>query len=283
MRTPPHTLKIGQNLLDLSTPKVMGILNLTPDSFFDGGKYTQETIILTQVEKMLQEGATFIDLGGYSTRPGAEHISQAEEYQRVIPIITLILKHFPSALISIDTFRAEIARAAVGQGAIMVNDISGGELDEAMFETVAQLKVPYILMHSRGTPQTMTQLTVYDDLVKDICLYFNKKVRQLQALGQYEILLDVGFGFAKNITQNFHLLHHLSVFKNLGLPLLAGLSRKSMIYKTLSTNAQEALNGTSVLNTIALLGGASVLRIHDVKEAAEAVKLLETLKKAEKI
>ncbi len=283
MRTLPNTLKIGQSLLDLSTPKIMGILNLTPDSFFDGGKYTEETQILKQVERMLQEGATFIDLGGYSTRPGAEHISQEEEHQRVIPIIELILRHFPATFISIDTFRANIAKAAVESGAVMVNDISGGELDEAMFETVAKLNVPYILMHSRGTPKTMTQLTVYEDLIKDICLYFNKKVRQLQALGQYEVLLDVGFGFAKNSAQNFHLLHHLSVFSNLGLPLLVGVSRKSMIYKTLSTDAKEALNGTSILNTIALLAGASILRVHDVKEAAEAIKLVEVLKKSEKI
>ncbi len=283
MRTLPHTLKIGQNLLDLSTPKIMGVLNLTPDSFFDGGKYTQETLLLKQVEKMRQEGATFIDIGGYSTRPGAAHIPLEEEHQRVIPAIALILKHFPDVLISIDTFRAAIAKAAVAQGALIVNDISGGELDEAMFETVAKLNVPYILMHSRGTPKTMTQLTTYEDLIKDICLYFNKKVRQLQALGQYEIILDVGFGFAKNKAQNFHILHHLSVFKNLGLPLLVGLSRKSMIYKTLSIEPSQALNGTSILNTIALLGGASILRVHDVKEAAEAVKLMEALKKSEKI
>jgi dihydropteroate synthase len=283
MQSFKSTLKVGKQLLDLSTPRVMGILNVTPDSFFDGGKYSKEEQILAQVKKMLAEGASFIDIGGYSSRPGAVDIPEKEEANRVISAIRLVLEHFPDTLISVDTFRANIAQKAVESGAVMINDISGGEEDPKMFEVVADLKVPYILMHRRGTTRTMTKLTEYEHLIKDICLYFSKKVRQLQVLGQYEIILDVGFGFAKNTEQNYHLLHHLELFKCLGLPLLAGVSRKSMIYKTLGVSPEEALNGTSVLNALVLQAGASILRVHDVKEALQTIHLINAWKQAFKI
>lgn len=268
-----NTLNVGGRLIDLSQPRVMGVLNVTPDSFYDGNKFKDEKAMLTQVEKMISEGADFIDVGGYSTRPGAEDISIDEELKRTIPAIQLIIKKFPDALISVDTFRSSVAEKAVDAGAIMVNDISGGALDEKMFSTVASLNVPYILMHLRGTPQTMTQETTYDNLIKDIIDYFHSKIFQLQNLGIKDIIIDPGFGFAKTVEQNFELLNKLDYFRILGKPILAGLSRKSMIWKTLKSNPEGALNGTTALHSIALMKGASILRVHDVREAKETILL----------
>lgn len=261
-------------IIDLTCPKVMGILNVTPDSFYDGGKYNQETALLKQAEKMLAEGADFIDVGGYSSRPGATDISLEEELSRVIPVINILKKEFPSAIISVDTFRSSLAHAAVGEGAELVNDISGGQLDSAMFETVASLGVPYIAMHMRGTPQTMNQLTVYDNLIKEELEYFHQKVSQLKSAGVTDIIIDPGFGFAKTTEQNFELLNQLDALIVLEKPLLVGLSRKSMIWRTLKTTPESALNGTTVLHTLALLKGASILRVHDVKEAKEVIAIV---------
>lgn len=271
------TLNLRGKLLNLAIPKVMGILNITPDSFYDGGKFRGEKSMWGHVEKMLAEGADFIDVGGYSTRPGAEHISEEEELSRILPVIQHILKKSPQALLSVDTFRSAVARKAVEEGASMINDISGGDQDPEMFKTVASLNVPYILMHMRGTPQTMTTLTQYDDLIKDMTDYFHKKIHDLHQSGVKDIIIDPGFGFAKTAEQNFELLHHLDYFKILGQPILAGLSRKSMIWRTLETNPEGALNGTTALNTAALLKGASILRVHDVKEAVECVRLVEKI------
>lgn len=271
------TINCKGNLIDLSTPKVMGILNLTPDSFFDGGKYQDQTASLKQVERMLNEGATFIDVGAYSSRPNAEHVSEEEELKRLIPVLELILKEFPEVLISVDTFRSKVARAAIETGAAMINDISAGQLDPQMMPTVGNLKVPYIMMHMRGTPQTMQQQTLYEDLVKDILFYFSERLEEAGSHGITNPIIDPGFGFAKTREQNFELLNNLELFKFIEHPLLAGVSRKSMIYKTLETTAEHALNGTSVLNTIALEKGASILRVHDVKEAMECVTLVKAL------
>ncbi|AXT53025.1 dihydropteroate synthase [Aquimarina sp. BL5] len=267
------TINCKGSLIDLSSPKVMGILNLTPDSFYDGGKYKDELQILHQVEKMLLEGATFIDIGAYSSRPGADHISIEEEEKRILPVVTLILSKFPDTILSIDTFRSEIAKQCIDIGAAIINDISAGNLDKNMIETVGQLKVPYIMMHMKGTPQTMKSLNQYEDLVKDIQFYFSQKVIEARKKGINDIIIDPGFGFAKNIDQNFELLRKLDLLKFQGLPILAGISRKSMIYKSLNINPSESLNGTTSLNTIALLNGASILRVHDVKEAIECIAL----------
>jgi dihydropteroate synthase len=271
------TLNLNGRLVDLRTPRIMGILNVTPDSFYDGNRYTSEADILKQVEKMLSDGAMFIDVGGYSTRPGAEEISAEEEQKRVLKAVKNISHEFPDAFISVDTFRSEVVRAAVDAGAHLVNDVSGGSLDDAMFKTVAELKVPYILMHMRGTPQTMNKLTVYENLLKDIMDFFHEKIFTLQQLGAKDIIVDPGFGFAKTVEQNFELLSKLDHFNILGKPVLAGLSRKSMIWRTLGITPEEALNGTTSLNTVALLKGASLLRVHDVKQAAEAIKLIEKI------
>jgi dihydropteroate synthase len=269
------TLNINGRLVDLTTPKVMGILNVTPDSFFDGGRYLQENEILKHVEKMLGDGAWCIDLGGYSSRPRAEDITIGEEQRRILFAIRLILKNFPGTWISIDTFRSEVAKAALDEGAIMVNDISGGSLDPEMYNVVAKYKVPYVIMHMRGTPQTMSQLTAYENLVKEIIDYFHQKLFDLQQQGIHDVIIDPGFGFAKTIDQNFQLLNKLEALKVLGKPILTGLSRKSMIWKTLNISPQEAINGTASLNTIALLKGASFLRVHDVKEAMQVIQLVE--------
>lgn len=276
------TLNVRGKLWDLSTPKVMGILNVTPDSFYDGGRYLEEKSILEQVEKMLGEGADLIDVGGYSTRPGAREISEDEELKRVIDAIRIILAAFPDAVLSADTFHASVARSAVDAGASMINDISGGELDEKMFETMAALHVPYILMHLRGTPQTMTRHTQYDNLVKDVTDYFHPKLDRLHRLGVKDILIDPGFGFAKTVEQNFELLNHLDYLQILGKPLLVGLSRKSMIWRTLETDPEGALNGSTALHTLALLKGANMLRVHDVREAVECIRLVGKLEKNEK-
>ncbi len=255
----------------------MGILNLTPDSFFDGGQYKSEKSITEQVALMLEEGATFIDIGAYSSRPNADFVSEADELKRLLPVITLLTKTFPDICISIDTFRSEVAKQAIHAGAAIINDISAGQLDNKMLETVAKLQVPYIMMHMRGTPKTMQQLTSYNNLTKDILFYFSEKITEAKALGIIDIIVDPGFGFAKTREQNFELLNNLELFKHIEKPLLAGVSRKSMIYKTLNITPKEALNGTTVINTMALQKGASILRVHDVKEAMECVKLFSEL------
>lgn len=271
------SLKIKDRLYDLSKPLVMGILNITPDSFYDGGQYEQATTIIQQCHKMLEEGADIIDIGAYSSRPGADAISQELELERLIPAIQLIIREFPEVNLSIDTFRSEVARQAVDQGVSMINDISGGNLDDKMFETVASLKVPYVLMHMKGNPQNMATQNNYEDILLEMLAYFEKKVYKLQALGVKDIIIDPGFGFAKNIAQNYFLLNHLAYFQILNRPVLVGISRKSLIYKTLHQSPQEALNGTSVLNTVALLQSASILRVHDVREAREAIRLVAQL------
>jgi dihydropteroate synthase len=267
------TLNLRGKPIDLSVPRIMGILNVTPDSFYDGFRYTDEASVLQQAEKMISEGVDIIDVGGYSTRPGAEPISTEEELQRAIPAIVAIRKKFPDVCLSIDTFRSEVARQAVEHGASMVNDISGGELDAAMFSTVAHLHVPYVLMHMRGTPQTMNGLTDYDDLVRDLIDYFHPKIFRLHQLGLTDIIIDPGFGFAKTVEQNFELLSRLNSLRLLGKPVLAGLSRKSMIWRTLKTTPENALNGTTALHAVALVNGASLLRVHDVREAKETISL----------
>lgn len=252
----------------------MGILNCTPDSFFDGGKYKDETTLLKQVEKMLTDGAAFIDLGAYSSKPNAEFVSEDEELQRAVPVVELLMKHFPDVLISIDTFRAKVAAACIESGAAMINDIAAGLLDEAMIPTVGKYKVPYIMMHMRGTPQTMVTLTQYDDIVHDMLQYFGERIHTARQHGIDDIIIDPGFGFAKTLQQNYEVMHKLELFSKVtGLPLLSGISRKSMIYKLLGNTSQEALNGTTVLNTVSLMKGAKILRVHDVKEAVEAVTI----------
>lgn len=271
------TLNAKGKLIDLSTPKVMGIINLTPDSFFEGSRKPALDDAVKQAEKMLGEGATFLDLGAYSSRPGADDISVQEEMGRLLPVVEAIAKNFPVAILSIDTFRATVAEAAINAGAHIVNDISGGQLDEQMFATVAKMKAPYILMHMKGNPKTMTELAVYDDVFNEVFDYFTARIHQLRQLGVNDIIIDPGFGFAKKPEHGFVLLRRLGEFNRLGLPLLAGISRKKMIHGTLGITADEALNGTTVLNTIALTKGASILRVHDVKEAVQAVKLFNTM------
>lgn len=271
----PHMhINCKGTLVDLITPKVMGILNVTPDSFFDGGKYKDESGLLRQAEKLLTEGATFIDLGAYSSKPNAEFVSEDEELQRAVPVVELILKHFPEAIISIDTFRAKVAAACIESGAAIINDIAAGLLDDAMIPTVGKYKVPYIMMHMRGTPQTMTTLTHYDDIIGEMLKYFSERIDTAHKHGIDDIIIDPGFGFAKTLDQNYEVMNKLELFSTItGLPLLSGISRKSMIYKLLGTSPQEALNGTTVLNTVSLMKGAKILRVHDVKEAIETVKL----------
>jgi dihydropteroate synthase len=273
------TLNARGKLIDLSVPKVMGIINLTPDSFYAGSRKPAVDDALQQAEKMLAEGAAFLDLGAYSSRPNAEDISVQEETDRLLPVVEALLHKFPDAVLSIDTFRSQVAEVAVKAGAHIINDISGGQLDEAMFETVAKLNVPYILMHMKGNPKTMNQLAVYGDVFGEVHDYFADKYRQLKKLGVTDVVLDPGFGFAKTHPQGYTLLSRLEEFQALQLPLLAGISRKRMIYAQLDTTAEEALNGTTVLNTIALAKGAAILRVHDVKPAVEAVKLLQLLNK----
>ncbi|TYB80388.1 dihydropteroate synthase [Bizionia saleffrena] len=267
------TLNCNGKLVDISSPKVMGILNVTPDSFFDGGAYNSDSHCLKQVEKMLSEGATFIDIGAYSSKPNATTVSTNEELERIIPVIKVLVESFPDIILSVDTFRAEVAKHAIAAGAAIINDISAGHLDVNMLKTIADYNVPYIMMHMRGTPQTMQQQTEYDDLLKDILLYFSERIQAARALGVNDIILDPGFGFAKTTAQNFELLNKLDDFKITDLPLLAGISRKSMIYKTLNTTPKYALNGTTALHMIALERGAHILRAHDVKEAFEAITL----------
>lgn len=278
---PTYTLNCRGKLLSLTPPRIMGILNTTPDSFFDGGRYNAVDNALVRTEKMLAEGADIIDVGGYSTRPGAIDITPDEELRRVVPVIEAITNRFPECIISIDTFRAAVAKAAVQNGASIINDISAGDDDELMIPLVAELNVPYILMHKQGNPQTMQQNPVYNDVVNEVMGYLAAKVSLLQGLGVHDIVIDPGFGFGKTVEHNFLLLKNMEKFSLLNVPILAGVSRKSLINKVLGIKAAEALNGTTVVNTLALLGGANILRVHDVKEAKEAVILVSKYSQAE--
>ncbi|MGA0555117.1 dihydropteroate synthase [Larkinella sp. VNQ87] len=268
------TLNLRGNVLDLTFPVVMGILNINPDSFYAGSRFPSVDQAVERARTLLAEGATFLDIGGYSTRPGAADVSPEEEADRVLPVFEGILKAFPGVWLSVDTFRASVARQAVEAGAVMVNDVSGGRLDPAMFETVVLLGVPYVLMHLRGTPQTMTQYSTYTHLVPDVLFELQQQVQQLRALGQTDLVIDPGFGFAKTPEQNFQLLNQLAAFQTFDAPVLVGLSRKSTIWRTLNIRPEEALNGTTVLNTLAILNGADILRVHDVREATEVIKLV---------
>ena len=272
------TINCKGQLIDLSKPKVMGILNLTPNSFFDGGKYLDEAAIVTQVQKMLSEGATFIDIGAYSSKPNAEFVSVEEELARIVPVVELLVQQFPAILISIDTFRSEVAAACIQKGAALINDISAGKLDESMLGVIAKHKLPYVMMHMKGTPQTMQSLATYEDVVKEVMFYFSERINAARKLGINDVIVDPGFGFAKTLKHNYEIMQNLEFFSILELPILVGISRKSMIYKLLETTPNEALNGTSVLNTIALQKGAQILRVHDVKEAQECIKIFTQLK-----
>jgi len=271
------SINCNGTLIDLTSPKVMGILNITPDSFFDGGNYNNETTIISQVKKMLDEGATFIDIGAYSSRPGAKHISEKEELERILPIVKLLIKEFPKILISIDTFRSKIAEKCIENGACIINDISAGNMDTAMFKTIAKFQVPYIIMHMQGTPQNMQANPIYKNVITDILYYFSEKIYELRAIAVNDIIADVGFGFGKTIEQNYTLLKNLEIFKSLEIPTLTGISRKSMLYKPLDITAKNALNATTAANTIALLNGTNILRVHDVKEAVETIKITNLL------
>ena len=264
-------------LVDLSTPKVMGILNVTPNSFYDGGKYKNETEILSQVEKMLADGASFIDIGAYSSKPNAEFVSEQEEIIRIAPVVDVVLKHFPDTMLSIDTFRSEVAKIAIESGAAIINDISAGMLDDKMLEIIGKYNVPYIMMHMRGNPQTMQTLTNYEDILKEMLFYFSERVAKARTFGIDDLILDPGFGFAKTIDQNYEVFQKMELFKILELPLLVGISRKSMIYKSIDIAIGDAMNGTTVLNTLALTKGANIIRVHDVKEAVECITLFNKI------
>ncbi|MCT4699750.1 dihydropteroate synthase [Tenacibaculum haliotis] len=272
------TINCNEKLIDLTAPKVMGILNVTPDSFFDGGRYKDESDILKQTEKMLKEGATFIDVGAYSSRPGAKHISETEELQRIVPVVMLLVKNFPDIIISVDSFRSRVVEDSINAGAALINDISGGKMDEQMFRTIAKLQVPYIMMHMQGTPQNMQSSPIYKDIITEVISFFTAQLFKLRELKVNDVIIDVGFGFGKTTAHNYELLNKLSLFKNLELPILTGVSRKSMLYKLLDISPQNALNATTVANTVALLNGTNILRVHDVKEAVEAVKIVSQLR-----
>jgi len=274
----PRYINAGGKLIDLETPRVMGILNITPDSFYKGSRYISEADIIKAANRMLEDGADILDIGGYSSRPGAADISAEEEAGRVFNAVKLISSEFPDAIISVDTFRSAIAREAILNGAHIINDISGGDADSGMFELVAELNVPYIMMHMQGNPANMQDNPVYDDVVADILKWFAERIFRLQSAGVKDIIVDPGFGFGKTVDNNFELLNRLGELSIAGLPVLAGLSRKSMIWKTLGITADDALNGTAVLNSFALAGGADILRVHDVKEARQAVTLFKKLK-----
>lgn len=271
------TLNCNGTLVDLSKPKVLGVLNLTPDSFFDGGHYNQLDAAVTQCEKMLNNGADFIDLGAYSSRPGADDVNEQEELSRLIPVLEVLLKKFPEALFSIDTFRAKVAQEALDRGAHMINDISAGNLDDQMLMTVGKYAVPYIAMHMQGTPQNMQDQPQYQDPFAEISLFFSEKIQACYTVGINDVVLDPGFGFGKKVEHNYHILQRLEHLQQFNVPVLAGVSRKSMIYKVLETTPEEALNGTTVLHTVALMKKAQLLRVHDVKEAKECIRLLAQL------
>jgi dihydropteroate synthase len=280
----PRYINAGGRLLDLEIPRVMGILNITPDSFYSGSQYNTNDEILKVAKRMLEDGADILDVGGYSSRPGAKDISAEEESSRVLKVIRLINREFPEAIISVDTFRAEIARAAIVEcGASIINDISGGDADINMFPVVEKLNVPYIMMHMKGNPRTMQNKPVYDDIVADILKWFGERIFKLKSAGVKDIIIDPGFGFGKTIEHNFELLRRLGDFSIAGLPVLVGISRKSMIWKTLNIDAEGALNGTTAINAIALSNGADILRVHDVKEAVETVKLIDKIRQKIKV
>ena len=276
MKPISYTLNIRGKLIDLATPKVMGILNHTPDSFYEGSRVTEKTL-LQRAETMLAQGADFIDVGGYSTRPNAPEVSQTEELNRVLPVVRSLVQHFPEIRISVDTFRSEVARQSLLEGACIINDISAGLLDEQMLPVVAQFQVPYIAMHLVGTPQTMQQHTDYNDIISDMRYYFSERKAKALEAGINDFIVDVGFGFSKTLDQNYEVLKRLELFQCFGCPLLVGFSRKSMLYKLLETDPANALNATTVVNTIALMKGAHILRVHDVKEAKECVTLFEKI------
>lgn len=273
------TINCKGSLVDLSKPVVMGILNITQNSFYDGGQWNSIDKILNHVEKMLSDGATFIDVGAYSSKPNAEFISPEDELSQIVPVVKLLVQNFPNILISIDTFRANVSEACIAQGAAIINDISAGNLDPQMLPTIAKLQVPYVMMHMQGNPQTMQSFTQYENLTKEVIFYFSEKIAEARALGINDIIVDPGYGFSKTLSQNYELLQQSELLKLLELPILIGVSRKSMIYKALDITPDKALNGTTFLHAIALIKGASILRVHDVKEAMEAVKLYNLLEK----
>ncbi len=277
MLTPQKTLNCNGRLLYLEEPVVMGILNVTPDSFFDGGRYQEERAICQRAEQILSEGGQIIDVGGMSSRPGATIISQEEELARVLPVVRLLRQYFPEAILSVDTIRAEVARQCVAEGAGMINDISAGRMDEAMYATVAELQVPYVLMHMQGTPGNMQRNPVYEDVVRDILDFFIAEVGKLRALGVHDIILDPGFGFGKTLQHNYRLLQNLHVFQLIEAPILTGISRKSMIYRPLQGTPETALNGTTALHMVALQQGSRLLRVHDVRPAVETIQLWKLL------
>ena len=271
------TINCAGKLVDLSTPKIMGILNVTPDSFYDGGVHNSDKKILKHVEKMLNDGAVFIDIGAYSSRPNGINIDENEELNRIVPALELVNNKFPETIISIDTFRSKVAETCLNSGASIINDISAGEMDKKMMKIVGKYKVPYVMVHMKGNPQNMMNKINYDKMLKEIIQYFSKKINQAISHKINDVIIDPGFGFAKDVNQNFDLLNNMDILKILEKPMMVGISRKSMIYKSLQTNAKESLNGTTVLNTISLIKGASILRVHDVKEANECVKLINAL------
>ena len=273
-----YNMNCEGKLIDLSTPQIMGILNVTPDSFFDGGQNNSISSALTQVEKMIKEGATFIDIGGYSSRPNAKDVSIEKEIKRTSPIIESIKKHFPNALVSIDTFRSEVAREAINSGACIVNDISAGKLDNKMFEFIAKENKPYIAMHMRGTPQNMQTKTNYQNVANEVVKELSEITQKLALKGVNDVIIDPGFGFSKTIEQNYNLLNNLESLQTLNRPILVGISRKSMIYNLLNIDPESAINGTTAINTIALLKGANILRVHDVKEAVEITQIVKAMK-----
>lgn len=276
-------LKLKGELYDLRTPVVMGVINITPDSFFAFSRYKSDRTLLQQVETFLAEGATIIDVGGYSTRPQAAPVSVDEEIKRISEALEIICKKFPEAVLSVDTFRSPVARMAVQEyGVAMINDIGGGTLDQLMFETIADLQVAYVLMHTRGNPQHMQEQTQYEDVVADVLQFLAKRVAQLRLLGVHDVVIDPGFGFAKTLEQNYEMMSKLSIFRQINVPLLVGISRKSMIYKLLGVDPEEALNGTTALNMLALMGGASILRVHDVKEAVETIRIFNAYRQSTK-
>lgn len=271
------TINCLGKLIDLEQPRIMGILNLTPDSFYDGGRFNSSDLILKQAAIMLEEGATFIDLGAYSSRPGAAHIPEEEELARLLPVVDMLISSFPGVLLSVDTFRSSVAERCLDRGVAAINDISAGGLDPKMMATVASYRVPYIMMHMKGRPQDMQEKAQYEDPVGELLYYFSEKLAQARLLGINDCILDPGFGFAKTIDQNYMLLWRLDQITEFGFPLMVGLSRKSMIYHALNSSAKESLNGTTALNMVALLKGARILRVHDVKEAMECVSLYRAL------
>ena len=278
MKTPLY-INVNGRLMDLSEPQVMGILNVTPDSFYAGSRSETEKDIVQRLHQIIDEGASIIDIGGYSSRPNAEHISAEEEMKRLRNGLEIIRKHSPNTVVSVDTFRADVAKMCVEEyGVAIINDISAGQMDEEMFPTIAKLGVPYIIMHMKGTPQDMQVSPKYDHFLKEIFYYFSEKVQKLRDLGVKDIIIDPGFGFGKTLEHNYELMNHLEEFSLFELPLLVGVSRKSMIYKLLGTTPEEALNGTTALHTIALLKGANILRVHDVKEAVESIKIVQKMK-----